>query len=289
MNKQILTDIVNSILGLSKKKKKEFIELLDDGINGVSEQLNETVEQINQKINNIEPSDFEENDENAASYIKNRPFYDYETYGEQTIGEKTYTSSYTYSSYIYNSNKLVCLYIKNYDDIQLGVMNYQGTNTINLFEDNRYKIDFENYVFIDNKKCYKIVNYFDKNIGFYNGSFYIELGYLRSGSNSPISSYTMRNIYAYFDGEENYNNLKILSILEGTINSQTVIYFEKRDYNEGKLFSMQGQQSTVINFRYYKNPEIIEHFKSLDEKYIPNSLIQRIEACEQALNITPNP
>lgn len=33
MNKQILTDIVNSILGLSKKKKKEFIELLDDGIN----------------------------------------------------------------------------------------------------------------------------------------------------------------------------------------------------------------------------------------------------------------
>lgn len=274
MNKQILTDIVNSILGLSKRKKKEFIELLDDGINGVSEQLNETVEQVDQKINNIEPSDFEENDETKSSFIKNRPFYDYNTYeGEPKRKQIDYPQDYFYSSGVYSSNKEIVLRVDKENDIKLGYANTNGFLSTTIYDNTRYKIDKTKKFHIADKDVYKIVNYFN------NSSIYLTTKPLSSNYYSEYK--TITDIYAYYDGEEVIENLKIGCVIENVY--QVGIVLAVYPVNVYGAIVSPMHSDCLRTLIYYENPEVVNYFKSLDEKYIPDTIKNRITALEQAV------
>ena len=56
-----------------------------------------------------------------------------------------------------------------------------------------------------------------------------------------------------------------------------------------EIFTSASRPEAPDVVRKLKYDKIEENVHQLDIKYIPDSLIQRIEACEQALNITPNP
>lgn len=285
MNKQIFADIVNSILGLSKKKKKEFVELLDSEINEIrettdeslneireriDESLNEIRETTDEKINSIEPSDFEENDETKSSFIKNRPFYDYEVDREFVYKEETYENNINNNQVYRSGSKYIGLYIENNDltNIKICVVSYINDNDYDVEILNcRYKLDL-------NLK--KVVNYYNNELlKFDSTSSYYFNGYkLSNNKNCKISI-----------GLNDDNTIKQFTINYNT--GSTVDYGDPKNYENGILYTVT--MGCLVTLKYYKGELITDrYFKQLDEKYIPDSLIQRIEACEQALNITPN-
>lgn len=92
----------------------------------------------------------------------------------------------------------------------------------------------------------------------------------------------------------------------GSSDGETGAYCEMRYYHQSQNVTINGEsiyQTVVENGITYiildqygrskanaiKYTKIEQVIQKLDIKYIPDSLIQRIEACEQALNITPNP
>lgn len=269
MNKQILTDIVNSILGLSKKKKKEFIELLDDGINGVSEQLNETVEQVDQKINSIEPSDFEENDETKSSFIKNRPFYDYdEIKNNLTLKKEQFNFNTEFYGQTIRYNGLILgISMNNINDIRLCLLNYSDVNStiisFNKLLNCRYKINKNDSKIYNSNRYYSLVNYYNEeplkaNIVISNNVIGPNKVYCRlSDSETMIIGISYENNYIR--------------------NTDGGVRYQQKDYEYSKFYCLD-------DLEYYEGDiETEHHFKSLDEKYIPDTIKNRITALEQAV------
>ena len=90
-------------------------------------------------------SDFDENDKEKISFIKNRPFYDYEEYqGEEDLKRITYEKNYRWStlSHLF-SNKEFCIYCEgDFSNIKLAYRTHEGYLNYFIYDNTRYKIDF---------------------------------------------------------------------------------------------------------------------------------------------------
>ncbi len=210
-------------------------------------------DEIEERITNLEEIqiDFDENDSTKKGYIKNRTHY------EEKIQENDYE------------------YVINTYDSQVGInqspANKLGYKLINVNNDE--------YVF----------EFYKNTTLIYTSKNFTRKPYIQDLVKCRTVVLTINNTIS--------NNISTISFDQGFALGYSGIdpehlyqtFFVELDNDTGiKYIKFKGPNNAGINFAslIFDRNETIVH--QLDIKYIPDSLIQRIEACEQALNITPN-
>lgn len=232
----------------------------------------ESVQKLDKKYLPYEGSDWNEEDATKLEYIKNRPIYDYSTENQQTKVINVNNNGSVYLA-IQPDNTIKSLYAKR----------------INVVDGTHFDLEFyigaAGTVFDENtfEKINNLVGCVDGTTDFISGSY--GKHYVIFNKNKPSE----RLQITWYNGNIGLKNFGLIfkdSNETGyfSIDSMGDIDTRLRQVDSlGDIFrinvSLSGNivEFAPVNLIY---TEVIRHLKQLDTKYIPNSIIQRIEALE---------